>query len=166
MAGKAFRELNWHDSYGGETWGKIADAWRSLDKAKTRQDMAVWIDHVYDLQHNTDTVFNKLKSYYKDRGYGWIKDALDFKANLKDLWELYDKVSPSMQRLTPPVLHASGWGSLEEFRKGKSKPTAQPLKPEEGDPTRDIMGLIFRKPLKKSKAKEPEAKEPMKVVMP
>ena len=66
--------------------------------------MPVAIDHVYDLQHNTDTVFNKLQEYYKD-GYQWIKDALDDKANVKSYFDLLGKSSSVVKRLAPPVLY-------------------------------------------------------------
>jgi hypothetical protein len=73
----------------------------ATDPAKT----AVAIDHVYDLQHNTDTVFNKIKSYYDaNKGYKWIKEMLDFKANAKSIRELLPFVSSKMKKLALPIL--------------------------------------------------------------
>ena len=85
----------WASSYGGKAWANICTGWLMLNdadqintsvkddkiKQKTiKKPMGVAIDHIYDLQHNTDTVFNKLKAYYKS-GYSWIKKALDDKAS-------------------------------------------------------------------------------------
>lgn len=89
----AFVKLGWQSSYGGKPWSDICKGWVDLHNAQFGKDgamMAAVIDHVYDLQHNTNTVFNKLKLYYKS-GYDWIKDALDYKANIKQLYELMDK---------------------------------------------------------------------------
>lgn len=106
---EAFLQPGWHGSYGGKPWANIAEAWLDLYNTpdnKFRQ-LAVLIDHIYDLQHNTDTVFNKLQSYY-DKGYKWLAEMLDFKANLKDIHQLLPYCSSLMQKLARPVLHIAG----------------------------------------------------------
>jgi hypothetical protein len=103
VAEKAFNDLNWASNYGGKAWARICNGWLKLNGATKPGDMIVWIDHVYDLQHNTDTVFNKLKSYYKD-GYSWIKTALDKKAKIKNLYELYDNMSIGLQPFFTAVM--------------------------------------------------------------
>jgi hypothetical protein len=95
---EGFTDLSWEAGYGGIAWSKIARGWLKLNGAKDLDDMQVWIDHVYDLQHNNDTVFNKLMEYYKD-GHRWIMNALNHKARIKSPWELQDKISDSMKRL-------------------------------------------------------------------
>lgn len=105
----------WSASYGGPAWGRIADGWLLLNRAdkmtQTKKGsrtppMEVAIDHVYDLQHNTDTVFNKLKSYYKDSsGYHWIKQALDKKANVTSYYDLLGDASGTVRILAKPVLY-------------------------------------------------------------
>jgi len=131
MAEAVYRELEWSSEYGGKLWGDIADGWLKLNDAHSLRDMQVWIDHVYDLQHNNDTVFNKLRSYYK-KGWSWIKKALDHKARIKSGYELMDKVSGPMKKLAGFALHAKsrqaagvpgiGWGtSLEYFKKQRGK---------------------------------------------
>jgi len=123
LAEGVFRDLSWDSSYGGKPWAGIAKGWGRLNKAEG-QDRYIWIDHVYDLQHNTNTVFNKLASYYDTTsGYDWIKTALDYKANTKDEWDLYNKVSPSMKRLAAATLFNKGFGSAEEFLKKNSIPS-------------------------------------------
>ena len=69
-----------------------------------KKPMSVAIDHIYDLQHNTDTVFNKLKSYYKG-GYGWIKTALDDKANVESYHSLLNKASGTVKSMALPILY-------------------------------------------------------------
>ena len=61
LADILFLNGEWASSYGGKAWADIAKGWLNLDQAQTFQQMMVQIDHVYDLQHNTDTVFNKLQ---------------------------------------------------------------------------------------------------------
>ena len=115
MASDAFKNLNWAKGFGGLPWSRIAEGWLMLDKAKSYKDKVIAIDHAYDLQHNTNTVFNKLKSYYKD-GYRWIKNALDHKAAIKNVWELVDNASISAREIAGFVAHGKGWGSLELFQ--------------------------------------------------
>ena len=116
MAADAFKNLNWSSSYGGKPWAMIAEGWLKLDRAKNYNDKVIAIDHAYDLQHNTGTVFNKLKSYYKE-GYGWIKNALDKKASIKNVWELIDNVSGSVKSMTGYIAKDRGYGTLEDFKK-------------------------------------------------
>ena len=116
MAQDAFLDLSWSGAYGGKPWAGICDGWEKLFSVsdKNIKELSIWIDHIYDLQHNTDTVFNKLKEYYKD-GYGWIKHALDFKYNLKNLYQLFDKVSPDLKNFSAAVIKNSQGTTLEKW---------------------------------------------------
>jgi hypothetical protein len=118
MATEMFYNGNWSSSYGGPAWGRIGKGWQSLNmsdqltpRKKQAVDspvkpMSVAIDHVYDLQHNTDTVFNKLKSYYSPKsGYSWLKKALDHKANVKSYHDLLGYTSGSVKSMALPVLY-------------------------------------------------------------
>jgi len=93
-----FLNLIWYSQFGGFAWADIAEAYYRLLKAKRKNEKIIAIDHAYDLQHNTDIVFNKLRLYYKD-GYSWIKRALDWKKNVKDIRSFYKKVSPQLKRI-------------------------------------------------------------------
>lgn len=87
---------------------------------ETKQlDIPAAIDHIYDLQHNTDTVFNKLRSYYKG-GYGWIEQALTDKANVKTYFELLKKTSGTVRVLAPPVLYNKLGQTWESATKDKT----------------------------------------------
>lgn len=94
----AFRNVKWGGSYGGPKWADIGVAYAKLAAAQTLHDKAVWLDHVYDLQHNTDVVFNKLKFYYSG-GYEWLKRALNWKADVTDMRDYYQRVSSSLKPL-------------------------------------------------------------------
>ncbi len=75
-------------------------------KKSGKVPMAVAIDHVYDLQHNKDTVFNKLKRYYQDgMGYAWIVNALDFKANIQSYHDLLENASGTVKSMAMPILY-------------------------------------------------------------
>ncbi len=121
LAKYLFQHGSWQSSFGGPAWANIAEAWLELNKAKSASHVMGWIDRIYDLQHNTDTVFNKLDSYLKDGSYQWLKKALDHKRYIKSPYELVDGVSPPMKRLTQYAmwhLHRVSW---EDFQKQKDK---------------------------------------------
>ena len=108
----------WAVSYGGLPWARICEGWLMLNDADRINvaerkkgssgpvTMGVAIDHVYDLQHNTDTVFNKLRSYYDEKSeYKWITAALNHKANARSYYELLGSVSGTVKALAIRILH-------------------------------------------------------------
>ncbi len=131
---KLFRDDNvWVDntSYGGEAWAQIGEAWLQLNAiAPTDYNkLAVYIDHIYDLEHNTGSVFDKIQRYHQElelnknasgnrllptgnsyfQGYQWIGELLDFKAAINNPFDLLPRTSSSMQKLASPVLKAAGY---------------------------------------------------------
>jgi hypothetical protein len=120
LAEDSFTKLAWSLSYGGKAWASICEGWLRLFNAENENALFVAIDHIYDLQHNTDTVFNKLKSYYKQSGgYSWIKTALDHKANLKNPYDLLEKGSGTIRILAKKILKSEGFESWEGYLRGK-----------------------------------------------
>lgn len=104
--------------YGGVAWAKIAQGWKKLNKAKNDSDRIVYIDHVFDLQHNNDTVLNKSKSYADDYGeYEWIKKALDKKKNAKSLFDLVNDCSPSLKYFAARVIKAATGETFQSYMK-------------------------------------------------
>lgn len=111
VAQDCFNSLKWDSGYGNKSWGRIAKGWQNLVNAKTTGDKFTWIDHVYDLQHNSDTVFDKVSIYYKDEmraasdddtfddeaGFAWLKDALDWKRDVEEIREYYNLVSDQLK---------------------------------------------------------------------
>ena len=76
----AFYERKWSASFGGPRWGRIADLLVSHLERKVSPTM--FVDQALALQHNTGSVFNKVRPYWEQKH---LKTALD--ANLKEDWE-------------------------------------------------------------------------------
>ena len=103
---KLFREFNWSSSFGGDKWGDIAACWLALNATPDDDlpNLSKWIDHAYDLEHNTGTVFTKLSKYDLGEsralaeGFKWIKNALDFKRDVTNPRELL-QMGPSSDML-------------------------------------------------------------------
>lgn len=109
-----FLKAKWANAYGGKAWAGIAKGWLQLNRAKNANDQMVWIDHVYDLQHNTGSVFTKVDSYAKSGGYHWLKDALDFKRDIKTPHALLDKVSFPLRTLALRAIRKQ-FGGAEKY---------------------------------------------------
>lgn len=102
--------LGWDEGYGGKAWADICEAWFNLARAEDLSTQAVYIDRMYDLQHNNGSVFNKVKRYSLEAtGYQWIAALLDFKATVKNPFNLLQRCSSLMQKLASPVLLAAGY---------------------------------------------------------
>ena len=121
-----FEKLSWSHSYGGRAWADICDAWTHLNKAKSLQSIFVYIDHIYDIQHNTGSVFNKVRAYASvERKF---KQLLDDKAKMNNPLELYEKVSPSIRKILPMAAKFKFNTGLEDFKMhqlAKSKQKSQ-----------------------------------------
>lgn len=118
FARDAFIDLRWSTSYGSTPWSNIAKAWLKLYSANTYEDNVVWIDHVFDLQHNTDTVFNKIKDYSKLGSFSWLKNALDKKRNAKSLFEFWNDVSGPLKYFSARLIKAATGETYESWSKG------------------------------------------------
>jgi len=104
-----FRTMKWSGMFGGEKWAQISEGYLLLIKhPQTKQQLQVAIDHAYDLQHNTNTVLNKVSDYYIKNDITWLKKALDFKADLKSLYQLLPKCSSDMRKLALEAFKAAG----------------------------------------------------------
>ncbi len=66
-------EKHWAPNVGGEAWRNICESWADLSEANGLWAITQQIDHIYDLVHNTASVFSKIPEY------DWFKEALDFK---------------------------------------------------------------------------------------
>jgi transcription antitermination factor NusG len=154
MASKSFDELAWSSSYGGRPWANIAKGWTRLDEAENLNDRIIAIDHAYDLQHNTDTVFNKIKAYYKaNSGYSWIKLALDKKAEIRNMYEIFSDISSGLKPMASAIIKDTTGDTLELWRKkqdpnfGKEVPPKYDVKPDEfkiGDTVKIISDGSYR----------------------
>ncbi len=86
---KLFLDRGWKEDYGGKPWSYGCTAWLKLYHASSLNDIQVWIDHLYDLQHNTGSLLNKNPQY---RGR-WLRDALEIKKHMKDIDDLLPSAS-------------------------------------------------------------------------
>ena len=120
---RSTKQLAWSGNYGGRPWHNIAVAYLKLFNAKSEFEKILYIDNIYHQQHNTGTVFNKLQKYYKStNSYGWILDALNFKANAKNNWERIKKTMELLEgkrrgfdNMMIEILKASGDKSWEQY---------------------------------------------------
>lgn len=110
-----YKDLRWSSSFGGKAWASIAEGWLKLYKAKEDKEIFTAIDRIYDLQHNTSTVFNKLTKYLKNGSHDWVLKALDRKFGARSPWELWNHASPTMKGMTAEILRALGYGTYEDF---------------------------------------------------
>jgi len=119
--GEITKELFLHgdwpcSAYGGTAWAQISEGLIKLSEATSIKDKIIWIDHCYDLQHNTDTVFNKLFLYSKG-GYEWIGKALDWKNKVQDVREFYDVVSNKLKPIVAYISKNQSNKSMDTFKK-------------------------------------------------
>jgi hypothetical protein len=122
--------IKWANMYGGANWAKICKGWLRLNDASSNKELFMAIDNVYDLQHNTGSIFNKVERYsifYINHGkdiesssaYGWIKDFLDLKYESTNPWDLYEYLSHSLKPVVGRLLHKIGYGTAENQQRIK-----------------------------------------------
>jgi len=130
-AANAFKAIKMSKYYGGKPWINACSAWRSLKNAQGK-DRYIWIDHVFDLQHNSGSLIDKLPTFAsrcffdspfilregydleKHDPYKWIQKALDFKQGITNPWELYPFASDIIRKICSRVLYKKGYGSATE----------------------------------------------------
>jgi hypothetical protein len=156
MMEDAYRNLEWEEHYGGEAWADIAAGWTRLYNATTENELFPAIDRIYDLQHNTSTVFDKTKKYYKRDagGYDWILKALDRKFAAMSPWELWKHSSGSLKSMFAELIKAAGWGTLEDFIKNVEKEGYKDL--EQMDRLKLGYKQDFRHPSDENNKKQPK----------
>lgn len=120
MCNLLFEKAQWSSMFGGPAWAGIAQAWLGLDKAQKYSELFVQIDHVYDIQHNNGTVLNKVDSYAKNGNYSWLTRALNFKADIKDPFEIIEHVSPRMKKFAIRAIKNKTGKSWEQFGQERS----------------------------------------------
>jgi hypothetical protein len=82
-----FQNSRWNRSYGGSSWGRIAEA--AMHFWLKDWPATVLIDHSFDLAHNNGICFNKGFIFYFDSGDYMIKRFLTKKTqNTSDQWPI------------------------------------------------------------------------------
>lgn len=130
IAEYVFNEPIWREQdYGGRSWAAICAGWKKLNSANNLGDQIVYIDHVFDLQHNTDTVLNKCKEYADDsRSHRWISIALDDKKKARSLFDLTKNCSPSLKYFAARVIKAATGETFESYTDKKYQQYVKELK--------------------------------------
>jgi hypothetical protein len=95
---KLFSKLEWHPAYGGKPWADACEAWFKLNGAKNNDSTMTWIDHVYDLQHNTGFLLNKVQPYAAENEIV-LQRGLEIKFSSENAAELHNLCSSSMRVL-------------------------------------------------------------------
>lgn len=95
---KYFTKLVWLNNHGGEVWESITNYYLKLVETNG-EDLFILCDSIFWLQHNTNTVFNKIKAWEQNGSYEWINKFLDFRKEC-DLWELLEHCSESKKLAT------------------------------------------------------------------
>jgi hypothetical protein len=82
LAADLFRKPGWNPRYGGGKWAEIAETlseYRPNNPAGYLPDIPeIWLDHVFDLDHNTGSLFTKSPSVGREGG-AKLKAFLTFK---------------------------------------------------------------------------------------
>lgn len=145
MTGELFGiEKLWAIDYGGKPWQSISNAWLKLyengdvNDPKQLNNLQVWIDHVFDLQHNTGTILNKTPLFHRgpppenrtafEKGYQWIQTALDHKAQIEDPYELFRFASASMRKLAAAGIYDATGQTYQEWKKTAGQKIRQRMK--------------------------------------
>ena len=127
IAENLFRKGNWAYKYGGEPWGDISEGLRRIHKAESLEEIISAIDNAYDLQHNTNTVFDKIQKYSRQGGYKWLEDMLDFKYHAITPRELVPLSSSSAKRIATPALIDIGDPALDKSRENAVAASSEEL---------------------------------------
>ena len=84
--------------YGGEPWAKISEAFINVEKAKPTREIIGAIDHLCDLQHNTNYVLFDITSG------GNIREVLDMKLKDDSLKYFIKNMTPEFKELATKYL--------------------------------------------------------------
>ena len=132
-----YKRALWSSSYGGTAWANICKGWTKLNEAQNDQQLTLYIDHIYDLQHNTGTVFNKVESYAKQGSYNWLAKALDHKAKIKSPHEIVNKISSSLRKLALRAIKNKTGKTLDQFKQEAPIEDKEEENPSERDTLND-----------------------------
>lgn len=104
-----FEGFDWHPEYGGESWANIARANIKLKQiAKLGYNIdpnetAIWIDHIFDLAHNTGSLFNKMPVHIKQ----WMLAGLEIKKHAPPI-RLLPYASPEVAKIMQEYMRLTG----------------------------------------------------------
>jgi hypothetical protein len=129
-----FENWAWEEAYGGQAWANICDGWLRLYNSSNKKDLYVSIDHLYDLEHNTGSVFNKLEKYLKKGTTDWLRNALNLKAKIKSIHTVLPLCSSDMKKI-----------ALQVLKKANIKPASGDIKIKVPEPKKPKYKLVIVK---------------------
>ena len=104
-----FSNFPWSEYYGSEAWADVARANMKLKEIKAQgydidpDESSVWIDHIFDLTHNTGSLFSKAPDYIQD----WLMVGLELKQHGTP-FQLLPHVSPEVAHLMREYMRLTG----------------------------------------------------------
>lgn len=104
-----FSYFPWGTDYGGQTWAEVAKANIRLKQLVTQGynvdtgEASVWIDHVFDLTHNTDSLFSKMPVRVRN----WLMVGLELKRHATP-FKLLPFASPEVSQLMREYMRLTG----------------------------------------------------------
>jgi phosphoenolpyruvate synthase/pyruvate phosphate dikinase len=101
IAIRIFSEVRWHSQYGGEPWAKIAEA--AHDFLTGKLSHSVFVDHVFDLRHNGDKLFDKHLMFSEKTSEVRLVSQLNDKKRAVGVEELYIALGRNVS-FSPEVL--------------------------------------------------------------
>ena len=118
----------WKDTlFGGSAWQGICEGWLRLARSKPNSsEETIAIDHVFDLQHNTGSVFNKLQKFYDTAEFEeeWLQQVLDHKASVTDIYELLPVCSGQVKSLAIRILKERQGKTYQQMLPKINKPVS------------------------------------------
>lgn len=116
-----FNDYSWSDGYGGSRWADISKSWRSaqemlrLGYGMNWNSAMMLIDHIFDLAHNTGSLFTKADESIQE----WLLSSLEIKKN-NEYYGLLRYVSPDIRRLALKYMRYTGV-SVEWYQNWESQ---------------------------------------------
>lgn len=105
-------ELWQKEFYGGKPWANAVDSWMKLHNASSLREMQIWIDHIYDIQHNTGNVLDKNAAYNN----GNFERALELKKSANSAGEILQYASPYVKKLAQQYLRSHAGISTDKAK--------------------------------------------------
>jgi pyruvate,orthophosphate dikinase len=109
---RLFTNGDWARGYGGASWARIAQA--LVDFLTGALSPTVFVDHVFDLQHNGGCLFDKNPMFVRASDEDDLKLQLDIKKSSTCITELFRKLREYGQP-SDEVLHVWGLGKSESL---------------------------------------------------
>jgi len=106
----------WDSDYGGRKWSKICRGWLRLFQEKTDTGLFIAIDHIFDLEHNSGCVLDKIERFKICGNCDWVEESLTRKHNAQSINELLPYCSSDMKKLALKAIKMSRSYGLHDYQ--------------------------------------------------